>query len=189
MKKRYPKKVTLENLKQYAFKYMEKFSSTENQLRIILKRKIIKTSFFYKTDPQNEFIFIDDIIKNFKNIGLIDDKKLSDIRSLNLIKRGFSKKKIFSNLRAKGFETEVIEKSLTNLEKFFSDYELAAALIYAKKKKLLFINKNLKDYETKKILVQMSRGGFNYDIAKKILNIKNEKEFMELEDYANNVKN
>ena len=80
-------------------------------------------------------LYIDDIIKNFKNIGLIDDKKLSDIRSLNLIKRGFSKKKIFSNLRAKGFETEVIEKSLTNLEKFFSDYELAAALIYAKKKK------------------------------------------------------
>jgi len=31
----------------------------------------------------------------------------------------------------------------------------------------------------------MSRVGFTYDIAKKILNLNNEKEFIELEKYAN----
>ena len=33
--------------------------------------------------------------------------------------------------------------------------------------------------------MQMSRAGFAYDMAKKMLNLNNEKEFIELEKYAN----
>ena len=36
----------------------------------------------------------------------------------------------------------------------------------------------------KKKLLQMVRAGFSYDIAKKIINLNNEKEFLELEKYA-----
>ena len=49
MKKRSPKKITYENLEKYTFKYLEKYAATEFQLRNILKRKIIKTSFFFQT--------------------------------------------------------------------------------------------------------------------------------------------
>ena len=48
MKKRSPKKITYKNLEKYTFKYLEKYAATEFQLRNILKRKIIKTSFFFK---------------------------------------------------------------------------------------------------------------------------------------------
>ena len=45
-----------------------------------------------------------------------------------------------------------------------------------KKKKLLV--------KTKKKLLKMSQAGFPYNIAKKIINLNNEKEHLELEKYA-----
>ena len=46
MKKKIPKKITLASLEKSAIKYLEKYSVTEYQLIRMLKRKIIKTSFF-----------------------------------------------------------------------------------------------------------------------------------------------
>ena len=46
MKKKTPKKITLDNLEKSAIKYLEKYSVSEYQLTSMLKRKIIKTFFF-----------------------------------------------------------------------------------------------------------------------------------------------
>ena len=71
------------------------------------------------------------------------------------------------------------------MEIYYVNSELASALIYAKKKKFLTFDKNEKDFnKIKKKLLQMVRAGFSYDIAKKIINLNNEKEFLELEKYA-----
>jgi len=185
MKKKSPKKITYENLKKYTFKYLEKYAATEFQLRNILKRKIIKTSFFFQTNPADYIHYIDDILKKFKEIGLIDDKKFSEHRALNLVKRGFSKRKILIDLKQKGIADEIAEKGIDNLKKFFFNFELASGLIYAKKKKIVSFNKKKDFEESKKSLIQMSRAGFTYDIAKKIINLNNEREFLELEKYAN----
>ena len=41
MKKKIPKKITLDNLEKSAIKYLEKYSASEYQLVNMLKRKII----------------------------------------------------------------------------------------------------------------------------------------------------
>ena len=41
----------------------------------------------------------------------------------------------------------------------------------------------------KKKILQMLQAGFSYDITKKIINLNNEKEFLELETYAKNGNN
>ena len=54
-----------------------------------------------------------------------------------------------------------------------------------KKKKIL--NFKEKENDQKKIqkkLLQISQAGFSYDIAKKIINLNDEKEFLELEKLA-----
>ena len=93
MKKKIPKKITLDNLEKSAIKYLEKYSATEYQLTTTLRRKIIKTSFFYKTKPEKDFGFIKLIINKFKKIGLIDDKKFSENKALIYMEKGYSKKK------------------------------------------------------------------------------------------------
>ena len=77
MKKKIPKKITLDILEKSAIKYLEKYSASEKQLIDILKRKILKTCFFYKTKPEKDYELIDLVVKKFKEIGLINDKKFS----------------------------------------------------------------------------------------------------------------
>ena len=185
MKKKIPKKITLDSLEKSAIKYLEKYSATEYQLKKVLRRKIIKTSFFYKIDPKKDFDLIKLIIKKFKEIGLIDDKVFSENKVLTYIDKGYSKKKIIFNLKNKWISDENIQKAVDNLEKSFVNFELLSALIYAHKKKILAFKKKEKNfYENKKKLLQMSQAGFSYDIAKKIINLNSEKEFEELKKYA-----
>ena len=151
MKKKIPKKITLDSLEKSAIKYLEKYSATEYQLKKVLRRKIIKNSFFYKIDPKKDFDLIKLIIKKFKEIGLIDDKVFSENKVLTYIDKGYSKKKIIFNLKNKGISDENIQKAVDNLEKSFLNFELLSALIYAHKKKILAFKKKEKNfYENKK---------------------------------------
>ena len=181
MKKKTPKKITLDNLEKSAIKYLEKYSVSEYQLINMLKRKIIKTCFFYKVKPEKNFDFIKLITKKFKRIGLIDDKKFSENKTLTYMEKGYSKKKIIFNLKTKGISDENIRYGINSLKTSYDNPELASALIYAKKKFLNFKKKEKNFDETKKKLLKMSQAGFSYDIAKKIINLNNEKEFLELE--------
>ena len=185
MKKKIPKKITLDNLEKSAMKYLEKYFVSEYQLINMLKRKIIKTCFFYKVKPEKNFEFIKLITTKFKRIGLIDDKKFSENKTLTYMERGYSKKKIIFNLKTKGVSDENIGEGINNLKTTYVNSELAAALIYAKKKKFLTFKKKEKKFnEIKKKLLQMSQAGFSYDIAKKIINLNDEKEFLDLEKFA-----
>ena len=190
MKKKIPKKITLDNLENSAIKYLEKYSVSEYHLITILRRKIIKTSFFYKTKPGKDFQLIKLIINKFKKIGLIDDKKFSENKTLIYMEKGYSRKKIAFNLKSKGISDENIQHGINSLEISYVNSELASALIYAKKKKILTFDKNEKDFnKIKKKLLQMVRAGFSYDIAKKIINLNNEKEFLELEKETKKILN
>ena len=184
MKKKIPKKITLDNLEKSAIKYLEKYSVSEYQLTSNLKRKIIKTSYFYKIKPDQDFQFIEIILKKFKKIGLIDDKKFSENKVLTYLEKGYSKKKIIFNLKSKGLSDKNIQDGIQHLEKTYVNSELLSALIYAKKKKFFIFDKKTSFEEDKKKLLQMSNAGFSYDMAKKIINIKSEKEFLELEKYS-----
>ena len=185
MKKKIPKKITLDNLEKSAIKYLEKYSASEYQLTNILKRKIMKTSFFYKTKSEKEYEFIDLITNKFKKIGLIDDKKFSEHKALIYTEKGYSKKKIIFNLRNKGISDENIQYGIKSLKTSYDNPELASALIYAKKKKILNFEEKENNFdENKKKLLQISQAGFSYDIAKKIINLNNKKDFLELEERA-----
>ena len=183
MKKKIPKKITLDNLEKSAIKYLEKYLVSEYQLTASLRRKIIKASFFYKTKPEKDFELIKLIINKFKKIGLIDDKKFSENKALIYIEKGYSKKKIIFNLKSKGVSDENIQLGINSLKTTYVNSELFSALIYARKKKFITFEKKKID-ENKKRLLQMSQAGFSYDIAKKIINLNSKKEFLNLEKYA-----
>ena len=99
------------------------------------------------------------------------------------MEKGYSRRKIEFNLKTKGISDENIRHGINNLEISYVNSELASALIFAKKKNFLIFDENKKDFnKIKKKLLQMAQAGFSYDIAKKIININNKKEFLELEE-------
>ena len=183
MKKKIPKKITLDNLEKTAIKYLEKYSATEFQLKNILKRKIIKSSFFKKNNPKENFDFIEVITKKLKKIGIINDKKFSENKVSIYLERGYSKKKIIFNLRGKGISDENIKHGIKSLETIYSNSELTSAIIFAKKKKIINFKKEQDQFKEKqKKLLKMAQAGFSYDICKKILDLKDEGELLKLEE-------
>ena len=188
MKKKIPKEITLDNLEKTAIKYLEKYTASEKQLKDLLKRKIIKTSFFFKKKPEKDFNYINLIIDKFKKIGLIDDKKFAIFKASSYLEKGFSKRKIVFYLKNKGLSDENIKFGISNLEKSFFNYELVSALIFSRKKKIINFKKKKND-EIKKDLMRIAQAGFSYEVAKKIVDIKNEEEYFNLEKYANTGKN
>ena len=91
------------------------------------------------------------------------------------------------NLKIKGISDKDIENGFNNLKKSFFNYELTSALIYAKKKKLLDFNKKKENFaRIQKKLSKISQAGFSYEIAKKIINLNNEEEYLQLKEYARN---
>ena len=185
MKKRIPKKITLDYLEISAIKYLEKYSSSESQLINILKRRIIKSCFFFKTNPEEKFELIKIVINKLKKIGLIDDKKFSENIVINYVYKGYSKKKIKFKLKQKNISNKNIDNAIESLNKNFFNHELASAIIFAKKKKIITLKKTDKNNKKKK-LIKLSQAGFNYDTSKQIINISDENELINLEKYANN---
>ena len=152
----------------------------QNHLKIIYISRINTETNIEERNIWEKYKF--QIIENF---CLIDDKKFSENKTLTYMERGYSKKKIIFNLKTKGVSDENIGEGINNLKTTYVNSELAAALIYAKKKKFLTFKKKEKKFnEIKKKLLQMSQAGFSYDIAKKIINLNDEKEFLDLEKFA-----
>ena len=111
-------------------------------------------------------------------------KNFHKIKLWFIWKKVIQKKKIIFNLKNKGLSNENIQEGINNLKTSYVNSELFSALIYARKKKVINFEKKKNYDENKKKLLQMSQAGFSYDIAKKIINLSNQKEFLDLEKYA-----
>ena len=83
-------------------------------------------------------------------------------------KEDIQKKKIFFNLKSKGIADEYIQSGIENLNTFYNNSELASALIFAKKKKILDFKKQNNDQQIiKKKLLKMAQAGFCYRFTSK----------------------
>jgi len=150
-------------LLKYAIDYLSKYDSSKNNLVNVLKRKILRLKI--KNFEKRKLIdVIQSIIIKLEKNKFIDDDRYTSTKILSLSNSGKSKNLIFNYLIKKGVSKSQIENNLNLLKQDNDDWELNAAKIFAKKKRLLEKNEN---YEKK--LAKMARAGFTYDIIKKIL--------------------
>ena len=80
---------TIDELRNSAYSYLEKYSSTKQQLRIFLFKKFLKKN--YKISNKKElFNLIDIVISGLVDQKLLSDKYYSDAKSKAFFKRGYS---------------------------------------------------------------------------------------------------
>ncbi len=151
-------------LLKYAVDYLSKYDSSKKNLLDVLKRKIFKSN-ISGIEKKNLIDVCHKIILKLEKNKLIDDNKyiVSKISSLSRI--GKSKNFIFNYLLKKGLDKSKIDSNLDIFNDNNKDWELDAARLFAKKKRLL---DSSEIYEKK--LAKMARAGFSYDLCKKILN-------------------
>ena len=111
---------TIDEIRNYAYSYLEKYSPSKQQLRIFLFKKLIKKK--QKISSKREvFNLIDSVISSLIDKKLLSDKYYSDVKSKAFLRRGYSLNKIRYNLIKKGIDQKYIKASISKIKENESD--------------------------------------------------------------------
>lgn len=165
-----PKIPTKARLRNIALYYLERFESSEDNLRQVLHRRIEKYSFVNKEyDPEPAYLWAEEIIDDCMKQNFVNDERFAELKISAYLNAGKPRRYIEQKLKQKGVDDKIIAGIFEK-----SDYsEQETALNFARKKK---IGRFRADEESRvanrqKDLATLVRAGFDYDIAKKLLDI------------------
>ena len=128
-------KVTVEEMRNFAFAYVEKYAPSKQQLKTYLLKKYFKTSVpnFKKQDVTN---LIDIVLSDLEKNRFINDKFYSESKARSMIQRGSSINKIRNYLVGKGIQDEFIKETVNKIKDDNSDQDFYSAIKLCKKKRL-----------------------------------------------------
>lgn len=162
---------SIEEIRKFAFLYLEKYSPSKQQLRTYLFKKIIKKN--QKIYNKKElFNLIDAVILTLEDAKLLSDKFYSDSKSKSLLRRGYSLNKIRYSLIKKGIDEKYIKLSISKIKENESDPDFFSAIKMCKKRRIgpCRDENNRSIYYTKDISI-LARSGFSYETSKKVLEV------------------
>ena len=162
---------TIDEIRNFAYSYLEKYSPSKQQLRIYLFKKLIKPKQNISSKKEI-FNLIDSIITTLVDNKFISDKHYSDIKSKTFLKRGYSLNKIRYSLIKKGIDEKYIKASISKIKEKESDPDFFSAIKLCKKRRIGPIREeNNRSLFYKKDIAILARSGFSYELSKKILDI------------------
>lgn len=185
-RRRGPRETTPKYLRNSARYYLERYASSSAHLRRLLLAKVARSARAYDSDPEMEAgkgaAAVEALIAELIGTGLLDDARYAGERARILHRRGASARGIRAGLRAKGIEADDIERALAGLDEEAAEPELAAALAYARKRRLgPYGNPGAREDRRDKDLAALGRKGFGYDMARRVIETD---DLAELEDEA-----
>ena len=167
-------KVTVEEMRNFAFVYIEKYAPSKQQLKTYLLKKYLKTSVINvnKKDVTN---LIDIVLLDLEKSRFINDKFYSDSKAKNMISRGSSINKIRNYLISKGINNEFIKDTLNKIQYENSDQDFFSAIKICKKKRIgPARTEDNRVLFYKKDISLLARNGFDFETSKKVMDIKKE---------------
>ena len=171
--KRVARPITAKYLQNAATFYLERYPTTAEGLRRVLQRRVRKAEMLEAPVMANVKQAIEEIVAKFVAAGVIDDKAFAQTKARSLHRRGTSGKITRQKLKMAGVDDATLDKAIAGLdEELHTDprqREWQAAVALARRRKLgPFRQKDRKDNRARD-LAAMARAGFDYDLAKKVI--------------------
>ena len=165
---------TIDEIRNFAYSYLEKYSPSKQQLRTYLFKKLVKKN--QKVSSKREiFNLVDTVISSLIDQKLLSDKYYSDAKSKAFLKRGYSLNKIRYNLIRKGIDQKYIKASISKIKENESEPDFFSAIKTCKKRRIgPNREENNRALFYKKDISILARSGFSYEISKKVLSIPKE---------------
>ncbi len=162
---------TIDQIRNFAYSYLEKYSPSQQQLKTYLYKKLAKKK--QKISNKREiFNLIDSVIDTLINQKLLSDKYYSDAKSKAFLRRGYSLNKIRYNLIKKGVDEKYIKASISKIKEKESDPDFFSALKLCKKRRIgPSREESNRSIFYKKDISILARSGFSYELSKKVLEI------------------
>ena len=164
--------VTVEEMRNFAFSYVEKYAPSRQQLKTYLLKKYLKSSVpnIKRQDITN---LIDIVLSDLEKNKFINDKFYSDSKAKSMIQRGNSINKIRNYLISKGIKDEFIKETVSKIRDENSDQDFFSAIKICKKKRIgpARTNDNRPLFYKKDISL-LARNGFDFETSKKVMDIE-----------------
>jgi len=167
--------VTIEEMRNFSFAYIEKYAPSKQQLRTYLLKKYLKAS-VPNVKKQDITDLIDIVLVDLEKSKFISDKFYSESKSRTLIQRGNSINKIRYYLMGKGIDNTYIKETIDKIKEENSDQDFFSGIKICKKKRIgpARVDDNRPLFYKKDISL-LARNGFDFQTSKRIMDIdKNE---------------
>ena len=162
---------TVEEMRNFAFVYIEKYAPSKQQLKTYLLKKYLKSS-ISSVSKKNIIDLIDVVSEDLEKTKFINDKFYSSSKAKSLIQRGSSINKIRNYLLSKGVKDKYIKETLDNIEENNEDQDFFSAIKICKKKRIgPARDENNRPLFMKKDLGILARSGFNFETSKRVIDI------------------
>ncbi len=167
-------KVTVEEMRNFALAYVEKYAPSKQQLKTYLLKKYLKISVsnVKKQDINN---LIDIVLSDLEKSKFVNDKFYSESKAKSMIQRGNSINKIRNYLIGKGINDEFIKETVDKIKYENSDQDFFSAIKLCKKKRVgPARTEENRSLFYKKDISLLARNGFDFETSKKVMDIKKE---------------
>ncbi len=167
------------HLKDLAYSYLEKYNPSKQQLKVYLLKKYLLKIKGTKTKKEITLV-IDEIISNLEKNKLLNDEMYSDSKARMFLRRGYSLNKINQSLRNKGIEDKYIKQSIEKIKENQIEPDFISALKLCKRRRIGPLRpESNRELFYKKDMGILARGGFSFDMSKRVLDLEIE-EFKKL---------
>jgi regulatory protein len=170
--KRKTLEVTVDEMRNFALAYADKYAPSKQQLKTYLLKKYLKVSLpnVKKQDVTN---LIDIVLSDLEKNKFINDKFYSESKARSMIQKGSSINKIRNYLIGKGINDEFIKDTVSKIRDKNSDQDFFSAIKICKKKRIgparTDDNRSL---FYKKDISLLARNGFDFETSKKVMDIE-----------------
>ena len=159
------------NLKDLAYSYLEKYNPSKQQLKVYLLKKYLLKIKGTKSKKEVTSI-IDEIILNLEKNKLINDELYSDSKARMFLRRGYSLNKINQSLRNKGIDDKYVKQSIEKIKENQIEPDFVSALKLCKRRRIGPTRpEGNRELFYKKDMGILARGGFNFDLSKRVLDL------------------
>jgi len=171
--KRTIKPITAKYLQNAATFYLERYPSTAEGLRRVLNRRVRRAEMAEAPVIDNVKQAIDAIVAKFVDAGVIDDRAFAQTKARALHRRGSSTRLTRQKLSFAGIDGDTLDKAMAGLDQELDtdpkQREWQAAVALARRRRLgPFRQKDRKEHRDRD-LAAMARGGFEYQLARKVI--------------------
>ncbi len=164
--------VTVEEMRNFALAYVEKYAPSKQQLKTYLLKKYLKISVpnVKKQDVNN---LIDIVLSDLEKSKFVNDRFYSESKAKSMIQRGSSINKIRNYLIGKGINDIFIKETLSQIQDNNSDQDFFSAIKICKKKRIgPARTEDNRSLFYKKDISLLARNGFDFETSKKVMDIE-----------------
>ena len=173
MSRKTVKPITAQYLQNAATFYLERYPTTAEGLRRVLNRRVRKAEMAEAPIIANVKQTIEAIVARFVAAGMIDDQAFAQTKARSLHRRGSSGRLTRQRLKLAGVDDDTLDKAMAGLDQELDtdprQREWQAAVALARRRKLGPFRQKGRQEHRNRDLAAMARGGFEYALAKKVI--------------------